>query len=120
MSSGASRAANKHAKEPETQDAYPDTAAALRDLARFIEGQEHMEDVPLLMQEVVDDLNRVLDNELLQSMETMYEWACYSDEAASSGLRELVPAFLLLKQLRDLQKTRMRDALKRAVAKGLN
>jgi hypothetical protein len=99
------------------QNNYPNTADALRDLARFIQGQEHMPDAALQFEDLVSDLDLILDDEVVASLEDMFEDCIFQDipDGDSSFNMRKRKAFELMKKLRDLQKTRLRDAIARAV-----
>src|SRR5690606_29685097 len=103
-----SRTRGKEADIDRPQNNYPTTAEALHDLARFLEGQSHMPDAPLQLEDIVSDLDFILDDALLTSMEDLFEDSIFreiEEDDPTYNLRKR-PAYALLKKLRDLQKTR--------------
>ena len=99
--------------------AHGTTEEALHDLRLFIIGQEHMPDVPLQLEDINQDLNRIVDDEVVASLEQMFEDAVFAPSASQHDELMLgyLPAYQLLKKLRDLQKTRLRDAIERTTAR---
>ncbi len=102
------------------ENAYPTTADALRDLARYLEGQGAQPDAALQMEDIMQGVNAVLDDKLLSSLEETLELALFReiDDHDQAFTLRLQPTYELLKKMRDLQKTRLRDAIGHAVRMG--
>ncbi|MBL8000397.1 MAG: hypothetical protein JNL05_00430 [Flavobacteriales bacterium] len=82
-----------------------------RDLLNFVSGQDHQPDVALQHDDLRQTVVSVMDDELVSSMEAVVEDALFSDHVSVDRIQEYTEAYMLLKKLRDLQKTRLRDAL---------
>jgi hypothetical protein len=73
------------------------------------------------MEQIVSELESIVDDDLLESMEEMFEMALCSsvNQLQLDPMARLAPAYELLKKLRVLQKTRVRDAVRRLVGPGI-
>ena len=116
------RKSGKRAAADTPKSAHHTTEEALIDLGRYLTGQEHKPDVHLQMGAIIQDLNTVLDDEVLASMEQMFEDALFAPHVRlhDDVMNDYLPTFMLLKKLRELQKTRLRDAIERAVGRTPN
>lgn len=81
------------------------------DLLNFINGQRHQPDVGLQHDDLRQTVMSVMDDELVSSMEAVVEDAIFSQHVNADRIQDYTEAYELLKKLRDLQKTRLRDAL---------
>lgn len=111
-------APKRRAPEPADvpQNVYPTKEAALHDLALYLSGQSHQPDADLQLEAIEQDLNNIVDDEVVSSLERTFEMAVFSSQVHTHDqvMDELTPAHELLKKLRELQKTRLRDAISRA------
>lgn len=119
------REAKKAGRRPAPVDdapvnAYPTSAEALRDLARYITGQEDKPDADLQLEDITQSIRHVMDDELLSSLEQVMEDALFSPQAAEHDevMERYLPTYMMMKRMRELQKTRLRDALQRLVSTG--
>ncbi len=111
------RGRNRQEPADEPQNGYRTTEEGLRDLVQYVNGQIHQPDAPLQLEDIVGDLNGIIDDDLLASMEETFERAVFhrTTESHEVFMDRLVPNFHLVKKLRDLQKTKLRDAIARVV-----
>lgn len=91
----------------------PTSEQALADLMRFVQGQAHQADVGLQMDQLLSDIRLLMDDELIASLEALEMNYVYGPDAQDFGTEKALPTRMLLDQLRNLQKTRLRDALAR-------
>lgn len=104
----------------EPRNGYASTQEALSDIGRFITGQEDKPDADLQLEDITQSIRHVMDDELLSSLEQVVEDALFSPQAAEHDevMERYLPTYMMMKRMRELQKTRLRDALQRLVSTG--
>lgn len=118
---GQERPARKRAsriEEPRLRTIYPNQEAAERDLGKHLQALFYLPGVELQVEGMVANLNEVLDDEVLASLEEMLELAIFREveEGDLAFTLRLKPAHEHIKQLRILQKARLRDGLYRLLS----
>lgn len=94
--------------------------AALLELKRFILGQVGQLPPEVQQDNILEDISRIVDDELITSLEAVLEVALFMhpDGLEPEQLTEFWPTKHLLNKLKDLQKARLRDALELTVRFG--
>ncbi len=105
---------NTQRKQPPIDAPYrPPVEEVEADITRFIRGHQHLEDVPLKEEELLQDIQSILDNELLTALNRLmrhWNWTQPSG-VDQETLNEVFPAEELRLKLEELAKARMRDVL---------
>ena len=82
------------------------------DIRRFLTAVHDEPDVPVQEMALMEDIERVLDDEMINSLEAVLEDAIYGpDQDNPDRLQNYYNTQRLLKKLRVLQKCRLRDAV---------
>jgi len=104
------------AKAKSAEQGTQDTASKLADLMLFVQGQEHQPDVGVQMGNICENIQLLMDDALIQALDRLLVVYTFVAEPDTKGtLQDVYPAQELLIMLRDLQKTRLRDALERFI-----
>jgi hypothetical protein len=82
-----------------------------RDLRYFLGSTEHLADVEQVRREVVDEIDAVMDDELVSSLEALLEDAALCAEPRPERLELYSTSHCFLKRLRRLQLARLRAAI---------
>lgn len=82
------------------------------DIRRFLSAHDAKPDVPLQEMVLLEDIARILDDELVSSLSRVLEDAIYGPTMDDPDrMNDYYPAHRLLGMLRELQAARLRDAM---------
>lgn len=109
-------------KEPRTRarkgkfnpgKAHRTVEEAINDILRFLDGREHLPNVPLQEDMLLGGLRMLLDNKLLSCLEAWEEAAVYRDRMGidEDTIRLYGHGREFINQLRSLHDARLRDAI---------
>lgn len=106
------KASTRTSRAKEAPKAAPrGTEQQVNDLLNFLNGQEHLPDVSLQHDDLRQVITAVMDDELISSLDAVLEDAMFAPHMHPDRRDDYVATHQLLKKLRDLQKSRLRDAI---------